>query len=194
MDPAYFDAMYAASDDPWGMASRWYERRKYAVTLALLPRPRYASAFEAGCSVGVLTAALAARCDRLLACDLSPAAVAAASARAPGARVERRVLPDEWPDGRFDLIVLSEVLYYFGDDDLARVLDRAVAALEPGGTLLAVHWRHRVPEYPKTGDEVHAALAATPLRPLAAHREEDFRAEAFTVGRPVSPAAAEGLV
>ncbi|MFE7421819.1 hypothetical protein [Rhodococcus sp. NPDC057529] len=63
MGPSYFDAMYAASPDPWGFGDRWYEQRKYALTLAALPRPRYRRAFEPGCSIGILTAALAHRCD-----------------------------------------------------------------------------------------------------------------------------------
>ena len=33
----YFAGIYAAADDPWGLASRWYERRKYALTVAALP-------------------------------------------------------------------------------------------------------------------------------------------------------------
>ena len=55
LSPSYFDDMYAANRDPWSLASRWYEQRKYAVTLACLTRPRYRRAFEPGCSIGVLT-------------------------------------------------------------------------------------------------------------------------------------------
>jgi len=198
LESGYFDRMYAAAADPWGLASRWYEARKYAVTLALLPRQRYRDAFEPGCSIGVLTEQLARRCDRLLACDVAPAAVTAARQRTaglPGVRVQRRALPGGWPDGQFDLIVCSEILYYFGGADLQRVLDRAVAALRPGGTLLAVHWRHPVPEYPRSGDSVHEAIAAQPpLSRLAEHREADFLAEAYQHGPAVSVAAATGLV
>jgi chemotaxis methyl-accepting protein methylase len=63
-------------------------------------------------------------------------------------RVEQRDITREWPGGRFDLIVLSEILYYFGAHDLEQVLKRAATALDPEGTLLAVHWRHPVAEYP----------------------------------------------
>ena len=59
---AYFDAKYADSVDPWQLEARWYERRKYAITLALLPYPRYRHAFEPGCSIGVLTEHLTRRC------------------------------------------------------------------------------------------------------------------------------------
>jgi SAM-dependent methyltransferase len=192
--------MYKAASDPWGFEDRWYERRKYAISVAQLPKSRYRSAFEPGCSVGVLTRMLARRCDRLLSCDLAEAAVQAATRRTvdmPHVRVERRQIPAHWPAGSFDLIVFSEVLYYFGDDDLERVVDRAVRALQPGGTLLAVHWRHPVAEYPRSGDDVHRLLAARPgLARLVDHREPDFLAEVYVRAdaEPVSVAQATGLV
>lgn len=195
----YFDAMYQAASDPWGFEERWYERRKYAISLALLPAGRYRRGFEPGCSIGVLTGMLARRCGMLLSCDLAAAAVRAAAARTsdlPHVRVERRDIPGQWPPGRFELIVFSEILYYFGDDDLEQVLGRAVDALEPQGTLLAVHWRHPVAEYPRSGDDVHRALAAsTGLARLVRHTEPDFLAEVYirTEGTPVSVAQAAGL-
>lgn len=196
----YFDGMYAAAADPWGFEDRWYERRKYAIALAMLPAERYRAAFEPGCSIGVLTRILAPRCGTLLACDLAAAAVTAAAGRTsdlPQVQVEKREIPGQWPSGRFDLIVLSEILYYFGDHDLEQVLKHAAASLEPEGTLLAVHWRHPVAEYPRTGDDVHRVLAAHPgLSRLALHAESDFLAEVYirTEGTPASVAQAAGLV
>jgi SAM-dependent methyltransferase len=196
----YFDAMYEAAPDPWGFEDRWYEQRKYAITLAQLPERRYRSAFEPGCSIGVLTAMLARRCDRLLSCDVARAAVQAAARRTrdlPQVLVEQRQIPQQWPAGRFDLIVFSEILYYLGDGDLEQVLGHAVRTLRPGGTLLAVHWRHPVTDYPRSGDDVHRALVArSGLARLASHDEEDFLAETYsrTDGPPVSVARATGLV
>ena len=197
----YFDRLYAAADDPWSLATRWYERRKYALTTAVLPRPRYAEAVEVGCSVGELTAALAGRCDRVTAWDISAGAVDRARARTaglPGVRVEQRAVPaDRLP--RCDLLVLSEVLYYLGDDDLAAVLTALPAALRPGGTLVAVHWRHPVEEYPQTGDAVHARLRAALDWPrVAVHEEPDFLLECWVAApagdaRAASVAAAEQL-
>jgi SAM-dependent methyltransferase len=195
----YFEQMYAGSVDPWSFASRWYEQRKRALTVAALPEPRYRSAFEPGCAIGLLTEQLAPRCDHVLAADAVGAAVATARQRCAGlanVTVEQRRMPDDWPSGRFDLMVLSELGYYFDDAELDRLLRNAVAALEPGGTLLAVHWRPFVAEHVRPGDEVHTALrAVTGLGLIAAHEEPDFRLDVF---RRVPPAArsvaqAEGL-
>ena len=199
LDPGYFDQMYAASADPWGFTSRWYETRKYAVSLAMLPEQQYGSAFEPGCSIGVFTQMLAPRCGRLLACDGAAAAVSSAAERTASAgnvRVQQRTLPHQWPPGRFDLIVFSEFLYYFAGADLGEMLDLATTALHPGGSLLAVHWRHPVAEYPRGGGEVLAALAGqSGLARLVDHREPDFLAEVYirTDGMPVSVAQAGGL-
>jgi len=183
LDPGYFRDRYAASADPWGLAERWYEARKYALTVALLPRQRYGAAFEPGCSIGVLTTMLAPRCDALLAWDAVPDAVTAARARTaglPAVRVEQRTIPNQWPPGSFDLIVWSELLYYFDDADLGQVLGLGTGSLRPGGQILAVHWRHPAPDHPRTGDEVHDDLAAHPaLARLARYRDPDFTAEVY---------------
>jgi SAM-dependent methyltransferase len=200
LDGRYFDGMYAASRDPWGFESRWYERRKYAISLAMLPAERYAAAFEPACSIGVFTEQLAARCDSVLAGDGAMAAVQAARTRTrqlPHVRVQHLVLPRCWPPATFDLIVLSELLYYFSDSDLACILDNATASLRPGGTLLAVHWRHPVTDHPRGGDDVHGVLAQRPgLARLVSHREPDFLAEVYLRGEapPRSVAAATGLL
>jgi len=181
----YFDAMYRAASDPWGFENRWYERRKYALSLALLPAERYRSAFEPGCSIGVFSELLAPRCDALLCCDVAAAAVRAAAERTrglPQVRVERCELPGQWPAGRFDLVVFSELLYYFGDHDLEQLLRNAVAS---------------VADYPRSGDDVHGAIAALPgLARLVSHAEPDFLAEVYirSDGAPVSVAQATGLV
>ena len=183
LDQAHFQGKYDASPDPYQLAERWYEERKRAISVDLLPARRYASAFEPGCSIGMLTALLADRCDRLLSVDAITQAVMAARARTaalPGVRVEQRTIPGQWPDESFDLVVLSEVLYYFDDTDLEEVLGRAVKALNPGGHLLAVHWRHHAPDHPRSGDDVHRILAGDPrLARLARYRDPDFTADVY---------------
>jgi len=176
----FFDATYARHDDPWGYTDRWYEERKRALTLATLPDRRYARALEIGCGIGVLTAELARRVDDLLAVDVSAAAVDRARERVPGVRFEVADVADGLPDGPFDLIVLSEVGYYFSRPTLTRVLTGLRDRLAPGGTLLACHWRHPVAAYPLTGDEVHRALRrTTDLTLLAGHREADLLLDVY---------------
>jgi SAM-dependent methyltransferase len=112
-------------------------------------------------------------------------------------RVERRVIPREWPSHTFDLIVFSELLYYFDDADFDRVVGLGVSSLRPGGHMLAVHWRHPAPDHPRSGDEVHEALAASAgLAQLARYRDPDFTAEVYTHsgGDLRSVAQADGIV
>ena len=141
---AHFEHLYRTNDDPWSYQTSPYEAAKYAATLAALMRPRYADALEAGCSIGVLSALLAPRCDRLLSLDLSALAVARAAERLaphPGARAQRALLPGDWPEGRYDLILLSEMIYYLTTPDIdtmARLVARDAA---DGAECVIVHWQ-----------------------------------------------------
>ena len=161
MGAEYFEELYRASEDPWDLATSEYERGKYDATLAALGDRVFATALEIGCSIGTLTERLAPRCGTLLAVDCAPTAVARARRRvAPlvNVTVARRSIPEEMPEGRFDLIVCSEVLYYWDRDLLSAAWPRLVDALAPGGSLLAVHWRGPVRHYPQGGDAVHELI------------------------------------
>jgi SAM-dependent methyltransferase len=183
LPPEYFDHVYQANRDPWNFETSPYERAKYAATLAALPRPQYNEAFEIGCSLGVLTAQLAPRCGHLLAVDVSAVALAQAQARCAGLpQVELRLLrvPVEFPKQPFDLILVSEVGYYWSAADLARAAGQIINALRPEGHLLLVHWTPPVHDYPLTGDDVHEFFLAQttesgPLRHLGGHRHETYR-------------------
>ncbi|MFN2556534.1 MAG: SAM-dependent methyltransferase [Nitriliruptorales bacterium] len=182
--PSYFEDLYARQSDPWGFAHRWYERRKYDQTLAALPRQHYRRGFEPGCSIGVLSEDLAARCDRLLCADVAEAALHQARQRLrgqPHVDFERMTIPADWPEGEFDLIVLSEVLCYLDDSDLSRTLDQAVTSLSADGTLVVVHHRARG-ALPQHGDGVHAVVRARPeLHQIVSHEEPDFLLDVFTL-------------
>jgi SAM-dependent methyltransferase len=174
----YFARAYAEDPDPWRFASSLYEAAKYQATLDALPRSRYARAFEVGCAIGVLTRRLADRADRLLAVDVAPAALAQARARLADrghVEVRRMAVPGEWPGGRFDLVVVSEVGYYLGAPDLARLRERCADAVGPGGHLVLVHWTGET-DYPQTGDAVHEAFRADGRwRPARAARRPAYR-------------------
>lgn len=182
--PEYFDDVYRANEDPWGFETSPYERDKYADTIAALTRPQYERAFEVGCSLGVLTEQLATRCRHLLAIDVAEAPLERARQRCadlPQVEFQRMTLPAEFPAGQqFDLVVLSEVGYYWAMPDLEQVADQLLAALQPGGHLLLVHWTPVVHDYPLTGDEVHEFFLAKTdpnglLEHLHGHRAAQYR-------------------
>jgi predicted TPR repeat methyltransferase len=179
----YFEELYAGSEDPWSFETSEYEHNKYERTISALGGRRFHRALEAGASIGVFTRMLADRCDELLAVDVSERAVAAASERLSGqghVRVERRTLPEEMPAGPFDLIVASEVLYYFPGEEMLAVLRGFERELAPGGALLAVHWRRETKTYPLQGDQVHELLAQnTRLQIKETLVEPDYRLDLF---------------
>jgi 2-polyprenyl-3-methyl-5-hydroxy-6-metoxy-1,4-benzoquinol methylase len=158
LGPEFFDELYARNPDPWDFETSAYEAHKFDATIAAL-EPPYASALEVGCANGVLSERLAERCETLLAIDVVDAVLARARERVPGVTFERREIPEQWPDGAYDLIVCSEVLYYLDPPAFDRTLTEIDRTLVPGGSLLAVHWRHQTTRYPLLGDEVHARLA-----------------------------------
>jgi SAM-dependent methyltransferase len=175
----HFEALHAASGDPWQVTSRWYERRKRELTMAALPNERYRSGFEPGCSIGAVTELLGARCDQLLAMDAAPAAVDRCRSRlagTPNVTVETGRLPADWPEGPFDLVVFSEIGYYLDPVDVADSVDRAAASLAPGGHLVAVHWRHVADDFRTPGQDVHQLLVEhRELLAYAAYEDADFR-------------------
>jgi SAM-dependent methyltransferase len=179
----YFDGLYNSDPDPWGFETREYEHRKYRNSLEALGDRRFARALEAGCSIGVFTEMLAPRCAELVAVDISPHAVRRARLRMAGrdnVRVERRRLPDEMPEGPFDLIVCSEILYYWSRPLLEAAVPALEGALAPGGTLLAVHWRLPTRTYPLQGDEVHRILRERlHLENVVARTHREYRLDAW---------------
>lgn len=182
LEAGYFDRLYAADPDPWRFTTSVYEDAKYAATLAALPRERYASAVEVGCSIGVLTERLAARCDRLIGLDVAQAALDAAAARCrdrAGVAFAISTLPATPPPGRFDLIMLSEVLYYF-DEAGVRAMAAAVAAMaSDGADIMLVHWLGPTPDYPLDGETaVTVFLGLLPQATvIAQQRTHEYRIE-----------------
>lgn len=178
--PEYFELAYAGDPEVFGAVEGWYERRKRSVLLASLAKSNYQSAFEPGCGNGALTRELAPRCEHLLSLDGSERALASAKLLVkdfPHVAFSRGTLPDAWPLLRhFDLIVISEVLYYFEDQEVALIAEFCRGSLQPGGELVSVHWRHASPDYPGSGDRAHRILRRTcvELQPLISHEEPDF--------------------
>jgi len=176
LTPEYFEDLYAASADPWSFATSEYEARKYDATIEMLGTKAYERGLEIGCSIGVLTMRLATRCRELVSVDVSARALAAAAERCAGRtnlHFRQMVVPAEMPAGPFDLIVLSEVGYYWSDADLELARTR-MTEIGPGATVELVHFLPKVAEYVRDGDEVHQAFRNDPrfttVRSLRADR------------------------
>jgi SAM-dependent methyltransferase len=158
---AFFDSMYRANSDPWSFASSEYEGLRYQTLLQALGDDRFHHAFEPGCSVGVLTEQLSARCDRVDAIDISPTAVELARKRCSSlANVSIRCgsLLHPMIEGGCDLVVFSEIGYYFEEETLREILSKLVASMKQQGTLLAVHWLGSSPDHLLSGDRVHEII------------------------------------
>jgi len=187
LQPSYFDKLYAGDADPWQFETSAYEAAKYDATLNALPVDHYVSAIEIGCSIGVLTARLAPRSDELLALDVNETALERARQRCremPHVRFEKGQIPQDWPDGRFDLIMLSEVLYYLDKDDLDRLANRVCLSLVPGGTVEMVHWLGET-DYPLSGDvaveHFTSRLERRPVHMVRQAREPEYRLDCLTL-------------
>jgi len=180
LDAAYFDELYGREADPWSFETSAYEAGKYHRTIAALGAERALRALELGCSIGVLTRLLAACCDELISTDLAAAALDRAKARCADLPNVRFLLAEQITDGfdgAFDLIVLSEVIYYWVQADLEKVAAAVLRTLQPNGRLLLVHWLGET-DYPKTGDDAVMALALLlggDVRIEHAERHEAYR-------------------
>jgi len=182
-----FEMIPGAHADRWGFDASAYEATRHDSTLAALPRARYRTGCEIGCSIGMLTQRLAQRCNRLLAVDVAPEVLDRARTRCrdlPQVRFALMEAPDELPDAQFDLIVLSDVGFSWSVDALALVRCALTERLVPGGHLLLVHWTPRKPRSAHACDQVHDAFLQDsgpqgPLSHLTDRREETYRLDLF---------------
>ncbi len=184
-DAKHFERMYRTSADPWKFVTSSYEHRKYEATIEALGERRFTNGFEAGCSIGVLTEKLGrCCCDRLLGVDFVPQAIEAARLRCaalPGVTLELMQIPQEWPEAQFDLIVFSEFLYFFSDNDLRAIASKAVRSLLPGGQLLSVNYLGETGD-PQSGDSAATSfidMTRASLQLVLQDRRESYRLDCF---------------
>lgn len=195
-----FDDMYASGDDPWHHEDSWYEKRKRAVTLAALPTRRLGRVLELGPATGLLTLDLARRAQSVACVEASEQALERTRSRVAEEGLSDRVqlhhgrVPETWPDGSFDTVVVSEVAYFLTRSEWAATLRRIGAALSEEATLVLVHWTHPLQDCPLDTATAHAMAARkTGLVTVVEHVEADFTLLVLRPRGLPSIAAAEGL-
>ena len=142
IDPDGFEALFRQDVDPWNYARSPFEAYKRDRLLRACGDRVYGRGLELACANGETTRRLANRCLRLLAVDSSETAVREAARRTAGlssVTVKQALLPSQTPQGPFDLIVASEILYYLSLPDMLTLLDQLQRALAPGGRLVVLH-------------------------------------------------------
>jgi SAM-dependent methyltransferase len=180
-DSTYWESFYQPAYDPFGFDTNPAEAAKFGRTLEVCGNGGFTNGLELGCAVGTFTELLASRCERVLAVDISHTAIERATERLAhlsNVRCEVRVLPADLPNGPFDLVVASDVLYYWPMSDLLQAIPVLEQALAPNGILVAAHYAPPMGAI-LSGDEVHDALIrASTLRHTLSERIE------FGTGRP----------
>jgi cyclopropane fatty-acyl-phospholipid synthase-like methyltransferase len=159
--PQQVTRFFDKGGDPFGFDVNPDEQAKFRRTLEVCGEGDLGRVLEIGCAVGSFTELMAPQATDLLAIDVSEAAIEQAKERLrgiPHVHAETRSLPAEFPDGPFDLIVASDVLYYLTVDELETCLRLIEERLAPGGALVAVHYVPRVGTL-LNGDELHDFLA-----------------------------------
>ncbi len=177
-----FERLYQDSPDPWGYRTSDYEQAKYAATLKALPSSAHGLALEVGCSIGVFTGLLAARCEHVVAIDFSLSAIELARRNLAGVDnvdLLRASFPEDTPPGSWDLVVCSEILYYLQPAQLEDAIGWIRMQLSYGASVLVVSWRGIGAVEPLTGDQVHDRLAVD----LATWHTLDARTDEYRLDR-----------
>jgi hypothetical protein len=139
IDLSGFERKFAEADDPWRCRSSDFEALKRCRALA--GRPLVGTALDA-CGDGAGTQALAVRALRVDAIDGAEAAIAAADrlvGRNPRVRLRRARVPRDLPRGRWQRILVSELVYYLSPHQIETLADALVVRLAPAGELITVH-------------------------------------------------------
>lgn len=145
---ADFDPVYgAAADDAWNYSKNPFEKARFDIVTRTLSDVPTTKVLEVGCAEGHLTRRMAGHASDLLACDIVNEAIDRARTNCRDLRNVRFLRMDVrtgWPGEMFDLLVYSDVLYFFSKKEVRQVIGDSARYVNDGGHLLfANEWHSR---------------------------------------------------
>lgn len=188
-DVTIYERLYAFSDDPWSYLTKPGELARHRLAVELLDQVScdepFERALEIGCSEGVFTEVIAARCKWLLAVDFSKTALSRAERRRDwggSVRFAHWDLRRDAIPGRFDLVVVMDVLdNLVRPPALRRAITKVIDCTTSGGYLLVGNYRedpsfetHRWAKWLARGGKwINATVAKHPRLTTVATAETD---------------------
>jgi 2-polyprenyl-3-methyl-5-hydroxy-6-metoxy-1,4-benzoquinol methylase len=187
---AAFDSLYGATHDPYGatLPQFRYQRQKYETLISMLPFRPYREVLDIGSGLGTFARCLAPHAQNILGIDISAEAVRGArhlSRDHANLTFEQADIGSfAGHDGRFDLVVLADTLYYLSpltDAVLDGIARRMVELLAPGGLLLLVnHFFFAVDPPSRMTRRIHTGFRREPgLSLTEEHRRAFYLASIF---------------
>ena len=153
-----FEAKFRDNPDPWQTFSSRYEAAKREALRHVIGPGRHGRALELAAGNGSNTAMIANAALRLDVCEGTPSGTALIRHKFgadPRISVHCTDLAEPFPASRYDLIVISEVLYYLDDTAFARLARETARTLRPGGRLVLAHHGERFPDAARDGRTSH---------------------------------------
>ncbi len=157
-----FNARFRDDPDPWGTFSKRDEANKRSAILKTLGAGRAGRLLELASGNGSNSAALCTKCLRLLACEgtasgvmLTRQALIHSACNRDRVRALQLVLPNRFPGGMYDGVVIAELLYYLNGRDMAALARETGARVRRGGRLVLAHHLARFADARQSGNGIH---------------------------------------
>lgn len=133
----YFDHKYK-KEDPYEIAKKSSDTR-YSDMLALISDMHFKRALDVGCGEGSFSKMLLSCCDLVEGIDISETAIARAKLKYQCYSSLRFFAADFSKccfEGKYDLIVCAEVLYYLNRNQLTKTISKIYGLLNPNAFVL----------------------------------------------------------
>lgn len=153
-----FERKFASDPDPWRTWTSSYEQVKRRHLGQVIGPGRYGRVLEVGAGNGSNTHMLASRALRLTVTEGTLTGVRLIREMFDETRrikVCRLDISDRLPEHRYDLIVISEILYYLKDKPFRNLVREVKRTLQPGGVLVLAHHTGLFGDAARNGGSVH---------------------------------------